>query len=78
MERRHARTVPADHRERNRRRLVGGGDGAGKIGEDQTFGAVGDAGKSQRLAGAKPSGRRRGQQGGGGRHCGFVPSPLRV
>ncbi len=45
--RRHARAVAADDRKRNRRRLGGGRDSAGKIGQHQAFGAVGDAGKRQ-------------------------------
>jgi hypothetical protein len=47
----HARAVATNHRRADGRRRVAGSDGAGEIGDDQPFGAVGNAGKRQRPAG---------------------------
>ena len=52
-ERRHARAVAADHQQAGRRRVRPRRDRAREIGDDQAFGAVGDAGERQRLAGRR-------------------------
>ena len=52
----HARAVTADNRNRNRRRICARCYGAGKIGDDQRFGAIGDADKVEEFAGLEPFG----------------------
>ena len=61
-ERRHARTVAADDRERNRRRIFLGGNGASEIGDDEARRAVGHAGEGHRPAGFEPLGRGSGEE----------------
>ena len=56
-ERRHFRAVAAHHRDADGRRLLARRDGAGEIGENEAFGAVGNAGQRQRPARREP--RRR-------------------
>ena len=58
----HARAVAADDRDADRRRILAGRDGAGEIGDDQPFGAVGNARKRDRPARLEPIGGRFGQQ----------------
>ena len=48
---RHARAVAADHRRADGRRRSARRNGAGQVGDDQAFGAVGNAGERQRPAG---------------------------
>ncbi len=57
-QRRHARTVAADHREADRGGGRAGRDRARQIGEDKPLGAVGNAGKKERPAGRETLGRR--------------------
>src|SRR5262249_53230665 len=53
----HARAIPADHRERDRRCVLAGGDGASEIGNDETRSAIRHAGERQRPARFEPLGR---------------------
>ena len=57
-QRRHARTVAADHGKADRGRRRPRSDRAREVGEHQTFGAVGNAGQKQRPAGREPLRRR--------------------
>ena len=61
-ERRHARPVAADDQEAGRRRIGARCHRAGEIGDDEAFGAVGDACQGERAAGAE-------QLGGTARHA---------
>ena len=55
-ERRHARTFAADDQKAGRRRERARGDGAGEVGDDETFGAVGDVRERQRPVGLQQFG----------------------
>ncbi len=57
-QRRHPRSVAADHHQADRRRVRPRRDRAREIGDHQPLGAVGDAGQRQRLAGLQPFGGR--------------------
>ncbi len=65
---RQARTVAADHCDRDRRRLFARSDRAGEIGNDQSLRAIGNTGERQRPAGRKPLRRRLCQRRRMGRH----------
>ena len=57
-QRRHPRSVAADHQQADGRRIAAGGDRAREIGDHHALGAVGDARQRQRLAGFHQFGRR--------------------
>ena len=69
-ERRHARPVTADDQEARRRSFRARRHRAGEIGDDQAFGAVGDARQRERPIGGQEIGRRC-------RHAGAAPPPRR-
>ena len=60
-QRRHPRSVAADHQRARRRRIGPRRDRAGEIGNDQAFGAVGDVGQRQRPVGRQQFGGRLGR-----------------
>lgn len=57
----HTGTVAADHREADRRRFWFCRDRAREIGDDKPFGALGNVGKGQRVAGDEQRGGRFGR-----------------
>ena len=70
---RHARAVATNHRRADGRRRSARRHGAGQVGDDQAFGAVGNAGERQRPAGFEPCRRRLGRQFRLRRHRSSLP-----